>query len=96
MLPYGLNQKVDFKKNFGPVLGNLDIKSMSKIDEIDFVEKIYPIYKAIKSVSSKMTSMNKNTIGFVGGALDDACLYDQSTVYLKKMSKKIFLKITFY
>ena len=25
MLPYGLNQKVDFKKNFGPVLGDLDI-----------------------------------------------------------------------
>ena len=66
MLPYGLNQKVDFKKNFGPVLGNLDIGIMSKIDEIDFVEKIYPVYKAIKSVSSKMTSMNKNTIGFVG------------------------------
>ncbi len=66
MLPYGLNQKVDFKKNFGPVLGNLDIKSMSKIDEIDFVEKIYPVYKAIKSVSSEMNSKNKNTIGFVG------------------------------
>ena len=66
MLPYGLNQKVDFKKDFGPVLGNLDMGTMSKIDEIDFVEKIYPIYKAIKSVSSKMTSMNKNTIGFVG------------------------------
>ncbi len=66
MLPYGLNQKVDFKKNFGPVLGNLDIGTMSKIDEIDFVEKIYPIYKAIKSVSSIMNSMNKNTIGFVG------------------------------
>ena len=66
MLPYGLNQKVDFKKDFGPVLGNLDMGTMSKIDEIDFIEKIYPIYKAIKSVSSKMTSMNKNTIGFVG------------------------------
>ena len=66
MLPYGLNQKVEFKKNFGPVLDSLDIASMSKIDEIDFVEKIYPIYKAIKSVSSEMYSKNKNTIGFVG------------------------------
>ena len=26
MLPYGLNQKVEFKKNFGPLLGELDIK----------------------------------------------------------------------
>ena len=66
MLPYGLNQKVEFKKNFGPVLDSLDIASMSKIDEIDFVEKIYPIYKAIKFVSSEMYLKNKNTIGFVG------------------------------
>ncbi len=66
MLPYGLNQKVEFKKNFGPELGSLDIATMSKIDEIDFVEKIYPVYKAIKSVSSEMNLKNKNTIGFVG------------------------------
>ena len=66
MLPYGLRQKVEFKKNFGPVLGNLDISKMSKIDEIDFTEKVYPIYKAIKSVSLEMNSKNKNTIGFVG------------------------------
>ena len=66
MLPYGLNQKVEFKKNFGPILGNLDITSTSKIDEIDFVQKIHPVYKAIKSVSSEMNLKNKNTIGFVG------------------------------
>ena len=66
MLPYGLKQRVEFKKNFGPVLGNLDINIMSKIDEIDFVEKIYPIYKSIKSISLKMNLENKNTIGFVG------------------------------
>ena len=66
MLPYGLNQKVEFKKNFGPILGNLDITSMSKIDQIDFVQKIHPVYKAIKSVSSEMNLKNKNTIGFVG------------------------------
>ena len=66
MLPYGLNQKVEFRKNFGPILGNLDINAMSKIDEIDFVEKIYPVYKSIKFVSSEMNLKNKNTIGFVG------------------------------
>ena len=66
MLPYGLNQKVEFKKDFGPILGSLDINSMSKVDEIDFIEKIYPVYKAIKSVSSEMNLKNKNTIGFVG------------------------------
>ncbi len=66
MLPYGLRQKVEFKKNFGPILGNLDISVMSKIDEIDFAEKIYPVYRAIKSISSEMNIQNKNTIGFVG------------------------------
>ena len=66
MLPYGLNQKIEFKKNFGPILGNLDIISMSKIDEIDFVQKIHPVYKAIRSVNSEMNLKNKNTIGFVG------------------------------
>ena len=66
MLPYGLGQKVELKKNFGPLLGNLDITTMSKIDEVDFVEKIYQVYKAIKSVSLEMNLKNKNTIGFVG------------------------------
>ena len=66
MLPYGLRQKVNFKKNFGPMLGDLDIVAMSKIDEVDFVEKVYPVYKAIKLVSSDMNLKNKNTIGFVG------------------------------
>ena len=50
MLPYGLNQKVEFKKNFGPLLGDLNLDEISKIDEVDFVEKIYPVYKAINLV----------------------------------------------
>ena len=54
MLPYGLNQKVEFEKGFGPKLGEVNIDEMTKKDEIDFVEKIYPI------------TSNKNTIGFVG------------------------------
>ncbi len=66
MLPYGLGQKVEFKKNFGPILGELDINRISKIDEIDFVEKTHRIYKAIKKVSSDPILNNKNTIGFVG------------------------------
>jgi len=68
MIPYGLNQKVEFKKNFGPKLGEVNIDEMSKLDEIDFVEKIYPVYKAIEKVSSSniLKKDNKNTIGFVG------------------------------
>ena len=66
MLPYGLNQKVEFKKNFGPSLGKININEMFKIDEVDFVEKIYPVYKAIKKISNDDFVKNKNTIGFVG------------------------------
>ena len=66
MLPYGLNQKVEFKKNFGPILGEANIEEMSKLDEVDFVEKIYSVYKTIKKVSTSNLVKNKNTIGFVG------------------------------
>jgi uroporphyrinogen decarboxylase len=68
MLPYGLNQKVEFEKGFGPKLGEINIDQMSKLDEIDFVQKIYPVYKAIRKVSSDsiVKNNNKNTIGFVG------------------------------
>ena len=66
MLPYGLNQNVEFKKNIGPILGELDLNEMSKIKEIDFIEKVQQVYEAIKNVSSNNILINKNIIGFVG------------------------------
>tara|TARA_B100000927_G_scaffold2907_1_gene2270 strand:+ start:23 stop:1024 length:1002 start_codon:yes stop_codon:yes gene_type:complete len=66
MLPYGLNQKVEFKKNFGPILGQIEINEMSQLSETEFVEKIFPVYEAIKKVSNSKITNNKNTIGFVG------------------------------
>ena len=36
MLPYGLHQKVEFKKDFGPQLGSLKFNDISKVDDIDF------------------------------------------------------------
>ena len=66
MLPYGLGQKVEFEKNFGPKLGKLNLDKITKIDEVDFVEKVHRVYKAIKRVSSDPILNNKNTIGFVG------------------------------
>ena len=66
MLPYGLNQKVEFKKDFGPQLGLLDLNDLSKVDEVDFIQKLYPVYKSIKKVSENNLIKNKNVIGFVG------------------------------
>ena len=66
MLPYGLDQNVEFKKNLGPILGQLDLNKISKVEEMDFIERIKPVYEAIKSVSKNDILKNKNTIGFVG------------------------------
>jgi uroporphyrinogen decarboxylase len=66
MLPYGLNQRVEFEKGFGPKLGKINIDEMLKLDEVDFVQKIYPVYKAIEKVSTSNLLINKNTIGFIG------------------------------
>ena len=66
MLPYGLNQSVEFKKNMGPLLGEIDLKKISKVEEVNFVEKLSPVYQLIKLVSSSQLTNNKTTIGFVG------------------------------
>ena len=66
MLPYGLGQKVEFKKNFGPLLGDLDLSKLSEVDENAFVKKLMPVYDAIKNVKQNSLSKNKDVIGFVG------------------------------
>ncbi len=91
MLPYGLGQKVEFEKNFGPRLGELNLSEITKIDEIDFVEKIHRVYKAIKKVSSHPNLNNKNTIGFVGAPWT-LLVYMINQQSPKKNLKKDFFK----
>ena len=90
MLPYGLDQKVEFKKNFGPILGDFKLDEASRLDEIDFVQKIYPIYKAIKSVSNNSLTDNKSTIGFVGAP------WTLLVYIINKQSPKLNLKKDFF
>ena len=66
MLPYGLGQKVEFEKNFGPKLGNIDLDEIVNVDEVNFVRKLHSVYRVIKKVSSNPILNNKTTIGFVG------------------------------
>ena len=47
MLPHALDQKVEFKKNFGPILGSLDVKRASNLDEIDFIKKYFLFIKLL-------------------------------------------------
>ena len=66
MLPYGLGQKVEFEKNFGPKLGELELDNIKNVDEINFTEKVYKVYKAISKTSQDPLMNNKDMIGFVG------------------------------
>ncbi len=66
MLPYGLGQKVEFEKNFGPKLGEIELENIKNVDEINFTEKVYKVYKAISKTSRDTLMNNKDMIGFVG------------------------------
>jgi len=66
MIPYGLNQEVKFKKNFGPELGFLNLEKISNVDKLDFLKTLNPIYKSIKKVKENTLTNNKDVIGFVG------------------------------
>ncbi|MDA9598422.1 uroporphyrinogen decarboxylase [Candidatus Pelagibacter sp.] len=90
MLPYGLNQKVEFKKNFGPLLGDLDLNEISKFNEIDFVNKISAVYKTISLVSKNELTYNKSTIGFAGAP------WTLLVYMINKKSPKKDLKKDFY
>jgi len=63
IIPYGLGQKVEFKKGEGPVLEEYDPKKILAVEEVDVVKKFKPIYQAINQVKNKT---KKNVIGFVG------------------------------
>ena len=66
MLPYALGQEINFKKNFGPKLGPINIEKFSKVDERDFLKKLSPIYESIKKVKENKLIKKKDLIGFVG------------------------------
>ena len=53
MVPYGLKQAVNFKKNFGPHVGSINLKKISEINEKDFSNKLMPIYKSIQKVKKR-------------------------------------------
>ena len=90
MVPYGLNQKVEFKKNLGPLLGELKLNEISKLDEVDFVEKIHPVYKALNLVSSNDLTKNKSTIGFIGAP------WTLLVYMINRQSPKLKLKDNFF
>jgi len=66
MVPYGLNQNIIFKKDFGPELKNINLEILTKITSEEFTKKLTPIYNSIRKVKSNKLIKNKNLIGFIG------------------------------
>ena len=90
MLPYGLNQRVEFKKNLGPILEEFNLKTTLDLNEDNFIEKMNPIYEAIKRVSTNDLTKNKSTIGFVGAP------WTLLVYMINKKSPKLKLIDSFY
>jgi len=64
MIPYGLGQKVEFKKGFGPVLSEINFNEIINIEPKKFLQKLLPVYQGIKEVKKNLK--DKNLIGFTG------------------------------
>ena len=65
IVPYALNQKIEFLKNQGPLLEEFDFKKFLKNDINSFNQKLQPVYKAIQNTREKLDK-KKSLIGFVG------------------------------
>ena len=66
MVPFGMGQKVEFKKDFGPKLGNINKDEFFNISESNFSNKLGPIYKLLQNLKINDKLKNKDLIGFVG------------------------------
>ena len=64
MIPYGLGQNVEFKKGFGPILGNINFSNIINTNPKDFIQKLLPVYRGIEEVKKEVKE--KSLIGFVG------------------------------
>ena len=66
MIPYGIGQSVEFKKNFGPSLGALELNKLANVTETDLTDKLFPIYKLLSNLKNSTDLKNRDLIGFVG------------------------------
>ena len=87
MIPYGLGQEVEFKKNFGPNR-DLEIDKLLEIDEENLQKNLSPILIS-NSDLKRSEDLKKDLIGFVG--LLGLYLY-----MMAKVSPKNGLKTNFF
>ena len=65
MVPFALGQKVEFKKNQGPILDNFDLNKFLNNNKKSFTQKLQPVYKAIE-ITRKKLNKEKSLISFIG------------------------------
>ena len=65
-IPFAMGQKVEFEKNFGPRLGELNLDKILEMPDNEIVDKLNPIYQLIKTTSKDKILERKDLIGFVG------------------------------
>tara|TARA_B100000886_G_scaffold233437_1_gene163141 strand:+ start:1265 stop:2209 length:945 start_codon:yes stop_codon:yes gene_type:complete len=96
LLPYALGQPVNFKKNFGPELGKIDLNKILEVGEKEFIKKLQPVYNSLKITKAKKELQNKDLIGFVGAPWT-ILLYmlhkksPKDNNFKKKLEDKIFI-----
>ena len=66
MLPYGIGQEVEFKKDFGPLLGSINDIDLNNLKYADFTNRLKPVYESLQNLSNVIKGQNKSLIGFVG------------------------------
>ena len=66
MIPYGIGQNVEFKKNLGPTLGNIELTKLFNVSKNEFTENLSPIYKLLTNLKNCKEIENRDLIGFVG------------------------------
>ena len=60
-----VGQKVDFKENVGPVLGNYNPEAFYNLSNKNFIKNLKNVYKIIKNIKKKLPK-EKSLIGFAG------------------------------
>ena len=65
LVPYALGQEVQFVKDKGPQLSELNKKNFFNVNKKIFINKLSPVYKAIQK-TRKTLSKEKSLISFIG------------------------------
>ena len=90
MIPHGIGQTVQFKKNFGPSLGNLELDKLQNVTRNDFTKNLSSVYKLLSDLKNSKYLENKDLIGFVGAP------WTLLVYMINKVSPKNGLSNTFF